>query len=146
LEEDYLTQNLEEPEGYEAEFQEVIQEMSRVIQIVKSGDKSSIREEDLLELSPRIWTLATEHEKQPKHIQEKYFLETLLKGSFCLLAVESPRCILRFSACNIHLFMRIFESQYKNANPLNPSSDFSKLFKNYLYETMKSILLQAKEG
>jgi hypothetical protein len=31
LEEDYLTQNLEEPEGYEAEFQEVIQEMSRVI-------------------------------------------------------------------------------------------------------------------
>lgn len=56
--------------GYAAEYQDVINEMSRICSIVshnaKTDDKSlkiAIIESDIIELCPRIYTLATEHDK-----------------------------------------------------------------------------------
>jgi hypothetical protein len=36
-------------------------------------------------------------------------METLLKGSFSMLAVKYPRSVIRLSACNVQLFMKIFD-------------------------------------
>jgi hypothetical protein len=56
--------------GYVAEYQEVINEMSKICQIIKHNEKTEdksmkiqINEEEVVDLCPRIWTLATEHEK-----------------------------------------------------------------------------------
>ena len=90
--------------------------MSRICSIVshnaKTEDKSlkiPIKESDIIELCPRIYTLATEHDKQPQKVREHCFLETLLKGSFSLLAVKFPKAVLRLASCNIHLFIKLIE-------------------------------------
>jgi len=72
-----------------------------------------IHEEELVELTPRIWSLAAEHKDQEKSIQESCFLQTLLKGSFSLLGVKNPKCALKVSACNIHIFFKIFDQVIK---------------------------------
>lgn len=71
------------------------------------------------------------------------FLETLLKGSFSLLSVKHPRSVLRLSACNIHLFLKIFDRYCNNLNH-GTQADFKKLY-GYLFETMKVLLVYAKE-
>jgi len=56
--------------GYIAEYYDVINEMSRFCAIISGNTKEEskdkkqhVSEEDVMELCPRIYTLATEHEK-----------------------------------------------------------------------------------
>ena len=79
-------------------------------------------------------------------------METLLKGSFSLLAFKSPAIALKVSACNITLFFKLFEQvvaykQKSAANRQSPdagSNDFKKIF-NCLFETVRGLLIYAKE-
>jgi hypothetical protein len=72
-----------------------------------------------------------------------------LKGSFSLLAVKIPRAALRLAACNINIFFKLFEkataAKGSNSGENFVSSEFNKTF-NYLYETMRALLIYAKEG
>eukprot|EP00347_Sterkiella_histriomuscorum_P012834 403367048 len=152
IDDEYLSQNIQEDQmnGYAAEYYEVINEMSRFCSIISKNQKSDIKdkkqvinEEEIIELCPRIYTLATEHEKQMLSVQQQCFLETLLKGSFSLLSVKHSKSVLRLSACNIHLFLKIFDRYCVNLNS-GTQADFKKLY-NYLFETMKVLLVYAKE-
>ena len=79
------------------------------------------------------------------------FLETLLKGCFSLLAIKSPVVALKVSNCNINCFFKIFDrviQKEREKSAKKPSSDeidFRKVF-NYLYETVRGLLIYAKEG
>jgi hypothetical protein len=68
-------------------------------------------------------------------------METLLKGSFSLLAIKNPHVALRVSACNIKLFLEILNISLKNKELI----DFKKAF-NFLFETIRGLLIYAKEG
>lgn len=92
----------------------------------------------VVELCPRIWSLAIEHKTITEEDKEKWFLETLLKGSFSMLAIKSPPVAIKISACNIQVFLQIF--QKKDQFP-----DFRKVF-DYCYETVRGLLIYAKEG
>jgi hypothetical protein len=46
-------------------------------------------------------------------------METLLKGSFSLLAIKSPRVALRVSACNTNLFLEILNISLDNKESLD---------------------------
>ena len=78
-------------------------------------------------------------------------MQTLLKGSFSLLGVKSPRCALMVSATNIQLFFKIFDLTLKNKGDnldtflTQNNIDFPKVF-NFLFETMRGLLIYAKEG
>ena len=48
-------------------------------------------EGEVSELCPRIFNLGTEFNKQSEDVKNRCFLETLLKGSFSLLAIKSPQ-------------------------------------------------------
>lgn len=47
-------------------------------------------EEEVSELCPRIFDLGTEYKNQSEEAKNRCFIETLLKGSFSLLAIKSP--------------------------------------------------------
>ena len=68
-------------------------------------------------------------------------METLLKGCFTLLAIKSPVVALKVSNSNIHVFFQIFEQVLQKKT----DTDFKKVF-NYLYETVRGLLIYAKEG
>ena len=132
------------------EYYEVISEMSKYCSVITSNKKQDAKEsrttinhQDIIELCSRVYTLATEHEKQPESVQMQCFLETLLKGSFSLLSVKHARSVLRLSACNIQLFLKIFDRYCENMNH-GTQADFKKLY-GYLFETMKVLLVYAKE-
>ena len=77
-------------------------------------------------------------------------METLLKGCFSLLAIKSPVVALKVSNCNINCFFRIFDQVIQKEKALIKTSneseiDFKKVF-NYLYETVRGLLIYAKEG
>ena len=73
-------------------------------------------------------------------------METILKGSFSLLAVKYPRSVIRLSSVNVQLFLKIFDRYiFANSATLDAAPDFKKIF-NYLFETMRGILIYAKEG
>ena len=78
-------------------------------------------------------------------------METLLKGCFSLLAIKSPVVALKISNCNINCFFKIFDQvimREKSRKPKDMSSaeiDFKKVF-NYLFETVRGLLIYAKEG
>jgi len=57
-----------------------------------------------VELCPRIWALAIEHKTITVEDKERCFLETLLKGSFTLLAIKAPEVAIKISACNLQVF------------------------------------------
>jgi hypothetical protein len=71
-------------------------------------------------------------------------METLLKGCFSLLAIKSPSVAFKISVCNIHLFFKIFELILKKDSRAR-SIDFKKVF-NFLFETIRGLLIYAKEG
>ena len=71
-------------------------------------------------------------------------METLLKGSFSLLAIKSPQIAFKVSVCNIHLFFELF-SQVLSKESRSKSIDFKKVF-NFLFETVRGLLIYAKEG
>lgn len=97
-------------------------------------------------MCPRVWSLVTEYDKQTQKVKSQCHLETLLKGTFSMLAVKFPRSVLRLSAVNVQLFLKIFEKYIFASGPaLDQATDFKKLF-HYLFETMRGILIYAKEG
>jgi len=114
LEAEYLMENIEAEEvpeeqvGYVAEYQQVINQMSRLCAVIASNNKTEakdkkvrVEEAELLDLCPRIWALVTEYDKQTQKTKGQCHLETLLKGTFSLLSVKYPRSVLRLSSCNV---------------------------------------------
>ena len=100
----------------------------------------------MIELCPRITTLATEYRRLPEDEKEKAnFLETLIKGCFSLLVIKSPTIALKISNCNIHCFFKIFDLVIAKDALISKSLDFKNVF-NYLYETIRGLLIYAKEG
>ena len=138
---------------YTEEYQEVINHMSRLCSLIAQNNRTEskdkkvkIEEQELLELCPRVWALVTEYDKQPQKIKAQCHLETLLKGTFSLIAVKFPRSVIRLSSVNVQLFLKIFEKYiFASASALDQATDFKKIF-NYLFETMRGILIYAKEG
>jgi len=53
--------------------------------------------------------------------------------------------VIRLSACNVQLFLKIFETKYMFSGGVDQTQDFKKIF-NYLFETMRGTLIYAKEG
>ena len=104
-----------------------------------------INELEVVELCPRISTLASEYRNLTDSDKEQVFLETLLKGSFSLLMIKSPIIALRVSNSNIHCFFKIFDLVTSNDALIQATTDFKKVF-NYLYETVRGLLIYAKEG
>ena len=143
----------EDEQGYTAEYQEVINQMSRLCAVIAMNNKTEskekkvkVEEADLLDLCPRIWALVTEYDKQTQKIKSQCHLETLLKGTFSLLAVKHPRSVLRLSSCNVQLFLKIFEKYlFASASTLDQATDFKKIY-TYLFESMRGIFIYAKEG
>lgn len=63
-----------------------------------------------------------------------------------MLAIKHPRSVIRLSAVNVQLFLKIFDRYiFANSATLDSAPDFKKIF-NYLFETMRGILIYAKEG
>jgi hypothetical protein len=95
-------------------------------------------------LCPRIYDLATEYKNQTDDVKKRCFMETLLKGSFSMLAIKSPHIALQVSSCNLHIFFEILDvvlSSRKAAEAI----DFKKAF-NFMFETVRGLLIYAKEG
>ena len=138
---------------YEQEYNEVIELMSGICrnlvwnnQPQNKDRKVVIDEKQIGELCPRIWALSVELDYQSEKEKQKCFLETLLKGSFSLLGVKSPKISLKISSCNIQLFFKIFDQILKaKKNKVETNINFSKVF-DYLFETMRGLLIYAKEG
>jgi hypothetical protein len=66
-------------------------------------------EDEIFDLGSRIFALATDYDKQNEIDKKNCFLQTLLKGSFSLLGIKNPKSALKISACNIHIFFKIFD-------------------------------------
>lgn len=136
-----------ETHSYVLEYNDVISQISSVCSIVSkqtmvSKPPSVDVEAEVLEVSPRIQSLAATHKSQPEEVRERCFLETLLKGSFSLLAVRSPHAAFRVSACNLGIFFEIMETIVQSKQH---SVDFKKVF-NFMFETVRGLLIYAKEG
>lgn len=102
--------------AYETEYNEVITIMSKLCrnivwnnQAANKDRKIKIDENEVMDLSPRIWALAQEYDKQTAEDREKCFLQTILKGSFSLLGIKIPKCALKISSCNIQIFFQILD-------------------------------------
>ena len=104
-----------------------------------------INEYEVIELCPRISTLASEYRNLSDSDRERVFLETLLKGCFSLLVIKSPVIALKVSNSNIHCFFKIFDLVESKDPLIESTTDFKKVF-NYLYETVRGLLIYAKEG
>jgi len=104
-----------------------------------------LNEYEVVELCPRITTLATEYRNLPYSEKENVFLETLLKGCFSLLVIKSPVIAIKVSNSNIHCFFKIFDLVTAKDPLIQATTDFKKVF-NYLYETIRGLLIYAKEG
>jgi hypothetical protein len=96
-------------------------------------------------LCPRLWVLASDYKSASEEDKKLCFLETLLKGSFTLLAVKSPEVCLKVSACNIHIFQKIFDLVLAEDPIMCAEVDFKKVF-NFIYETIRGLFIYAKEG
>ena len=110
--------NQEQMSAYETEYHEVISCMSKICRHLvwnnnNPNRKIKVEEAEVVELTPRIWQLSVEYEKQTPEDKKKCFLQTLLKGSFSLLGIKIPKCALKVSACNIQIFFKIFDQVIK---------------------------------
>ena len=146
-----MEEGLEAQSNYLVEYNEVIEEISKICSHIMvnhkapAGQAVPINEYEVVELCPRIATLATEYRKLPVEEKERVFLETLLKGCFSLLAIKSPVIALKVSNSNIHCFFKIFDLIVAKDPLMQATTDFKKVF-NYLYETVRGLLIYAKEG
>jgi hypothetical protein len=125
LEEDYLMENIvtgaPKNEGvgsssYSEEYQEVISQLARLCSIISHNEKQiakekrvRIEEAEILELCPRIFTILQDFDRQPSKVKQSCHLETLLKGTFSLIAIKNARSVMRVSSLNIQLFLKVFE-------------------------------------
>ena len=128
----------------------MVAEISKICHNIMAQQKAPqqakpINELEVVELCPRITTLATEYRRLPQEDKERVFLETLLKGCFSLLVIKSPVIALKVSNCNIHCFFKIFDLVVAKDPMIQATTDFKKVF-NYLYETVRGLLIYAKEG
>ena len=136
--------------NYVLEYNEVIAEISKVCSLILAnqrapGSVEPLNEYEVVELCPRIVALATEYRSLPPADKERVFLETILKGCFSLLAIKSPVIALKVSNSNIHCFFKIFDLITTRDPLIEANTDFKKVF-NYLYETVRGLLIYAKEG
>ena len=146
---------LEDEGSYLAEYNDVIAQISNTCNILLANQKAGknvqiVNEFQVVELCPRIYALSSEYRSLSEEDKKKVFLETLLKGCFSLLAIKSPVVALKVSNCNINCFFRIFDQVIQKEKALIKTSneseiDFKKVF-NYLYETVRGLLIYAKEG
>lgn len=104
-----------------------------------------LNEYEVVELCPRIAGLATEYRRLTDQDKNTIILETLLKGCFSLLVIKSPVIALKISNANIHCFFKIFDLIVAKDELMQATTDFKKVF-NYLYETVRGLLIYAKEG
>lgn len=65
-----ISETIEEISPYEKEYNEVISQMSKICRHIVHNNNSSnsnrkvrIDESEVIELTPRIWSLSTEHDK-----------------------------------------------------------------------------------
>ena len=145
-----MQENSQNESNYVAEYNEVISGISQICGQIMLKNKQPnqalpINEYDVVEICPRIATLASEYRKLPQEDKEKVFLETLLKGCFSLLVIKSPVIALKVSNSNIHCFFKIFDLICAKDPLTEATTDFKKVF-NYLYETVRGLLIYAKEG
>ena len=59
--------------------------------------------------------------------------------------MKTPDVCLKVSATNIHIFFKMFDLVQKNDEIMISNVDFKKVF-NYLFETIRGLLIYAKEG
>jgi len=52
---------------------------------------------------------------------------------------------LKVSACNVHIFFKIFDLILAKEKVMCEQTDFKKVF-NFLFETVRGLLIYAKEG
>jgi hypothetical protein len=102
--------------SYVGDYNQVINIMSRLCSTITHNAKSEnkdkkikIEEQELLDLCPKISSLLSDYDKQSQKIKSQCHLETLIKGTFSLLAVKYPRSVLRLSSLNINLYLKIFD-------------------------------------
>ena len=105
---------LEEEGSYISEYNDVIEQISNVCNILLANQKAGknvqiVNEFEVVELCPRIYALSSEYRSLSEEDKKKVFLETLLKGCFSLLAIKSPVVALKVSNCNINCFFKIFD-------------------------------------
>ena len=136
--------------NYVTEYNEVIAEISKICAIIQFNNKNPqagppLNEYDVVDLCPRIAALASEYRRLPDEDKENVFLETVLKGCFSLLVIKSPVIALKVSNSNIHCFFKIFDLVVAKDELMTSRLDFKKVF-NYLYETVRGLLIYAKEG
>ena len=154
LGDDQMTRMMQEgsqnESNYVTEYNEVISEISKICAAISTNQANPmqakpVNEYEVVELCPRITTLATEYRRLPEQEKERVFLETLLKGCFSLLVIKSPVIALKVSNSNIHCFFKIFDLVTVRDPLIESTTDFKKVF-NYLYETVRGLLIYAKEG
>ena len=144
---------VEDDGSYLAEYNDVIAQISGICALLAANQKAGknkhiVNEFQVVELCPRINALSTEYRQLNEEEKKKVFLETLLKGCFSLLAIKSPVVALKISNCNINCFFKIFDrviSREKIKAQDQSEIDFKKVF-NYLFETVRGLLIYAKEG
>jgi hypothetical protein len=148
--EDELGEQIMRSEANEfvCEYNDVIDRISCVCSALASQTKSFQAAKQPVEreielLSPRINELATEFKNQTEEVQQRCFLETLLKGSFALLAVKNPKVALLVSSTNLKIFFEVFAIAVELKQP--STIEFKKVFK-YMFETVRGLLIYAKEG
>jgi hypothetical protein len=61
------------------------------------------------------------------------------------LAIKTPEVCLKVSACNVHIFFKIFDLILAEDKVMCEQVDFKKVF-NFLFETVRGLLIYAKEG
>ena len=82
--------------SYVCEYNDVVAQISSICSLIVKNPKGLAAgtpfeiEDEVVSLCPRIYELATEYKNQPSEVKQKCFMETLLKGSFSLLAIKSP--------------------------------------------------------
>lgn len=93
---------------YVREYEDVISSISHICSSIalnsKRPDSKPVNDDFVIELCPRIWALAVKYKTITVEERETCFLETLLKGSFSLLAIKAPEVAIKISACNLQVF------------------------------------------
>lgn len=145
-----MTKMMQDESNAVAEYNEVIAEISKICSHIMTNQKQPgqavpLNEYAVVELCPRIAALATEYRRLSDLDRKSIFLETLLKGCFSLLVIKSPVIALKVSNSNIHCFFKIFDLIVAKDELIESTADFKKVF-NYLYETVRGLLIYAKEG
>lgn len=108
-----LFQNLENQleqsqSSYQAEYEQTIAALSELCLQIGQLPKRPVDELAAINLLPQITALAHNHKSASVEDQQQCFLQTLLKGSFSLLAIKTPEVALKVSVCTLQVFLQYF--------------------------------------